>query len=211
MRIEFRNQGGVELNIKSMQVGEMTQEPVKTQFGYHLILVEGRRWQFFRHPNMGPGRFDKPTFFSCYVRRSLQRAEGALTAMVFKHPQCFHGASKFLLLFSLNCSWCSDNIFWHNHMADWHGAFCSTGSLCSNQVGFMSWYMHNVLLPNHAGNWKWCTRTHRMLQDSLSHMSMVSGRSLISDKLSNRGYRSTYKCVRASLAKCVMARYWSSH
>eukprot|EP00884_Botryococcus_braunii_P004032 jgi/Botrbrau1/1362/Bobra.0063s0071.2 len=26
-----------------LQVGEMTQEPVKTQFGYHLILVEGRR------------------------------------------------------------------------------------------------------------------------------------------------------------------------
>ena len=26
-----------------VQVGEMTQAPVKTHFGYHLILVEGRK------------------------------------------------------------------------------------------------------------------------------------------------------------------------
>jgi hypothetical protein len=32
-----------KVDFHPLQVGEMTQEPIKTQFGYHLILVEGRR------------------------------------------------------------------------------------------------------------------------------------------------------------------------
>lgn len=27
----------------ALQVGEMTQQPIKTEFGYHLILCEGRK------------------------------------------------------------------------------------------------------------------------------------------------------------------------
>ena len=27
----------------ALQVGEMTDAPVKTRFGYHIILVEGRK------------------------------------------------------------------------------------------------------------------------------------------------------------------------
>ena len=27
----------------SLQVGEMTQDPIKTRFGYHIILVEARK------------------------------------------------------------------------------------------------------------------------------------------------------------------------
>lgn len=27
----------------SLQVGEMTDAPIKTRFGYHIILVEGRK------------------------------------------------------------------------------------------------------------------------------------------------------------------------
>lgn len=61
-----------QLPISSLDKPVYTDPPVKTKFGYHIIMVEGKKWwilfflDFFSTNNFFTGIYDPTTIRSCY-------------------------------------------------------------------------------------------------------------------------------------------------